>query len=68
MPAPGTSGRRCGYPRVGLGSRGRTIDVHEIKVSRADWQRELAAPGKAEAWWLCSHRFYIVAPPGLISA
>lgn len=48
---------------VGLwASRGYTVDVHELKVSRADFQRELDKPAKAEAWWPHSNTFWIVAP------
>jgi hypothetical protein len=43
-------------------SRGYTVDVHELKVSRADFQRELDKPAKAEAWWPHSNTFWIVAP------
>lgn len=64
--APGTS-RRIDLVRIGLwNSRGRGIDAHELKVSRADWLRELDDPGKAEAWWPYCHRFWIVAPPGVV--
>lgn len=48
---------------VGLwASRGYTVDVHELKVSRSDFQRELDKPAKAEAWWPHSNTFWIVAP------
>ena len=47
-------------------SRGTGIDVHEIKVSRSDWLRELDDPAKAEAWWPYCNRFWITAPPGII--
>lgn len=61
------SGRRCDLLRIGLWpSRGYGIDVHELKVSRSDWQRELADPGKADAWWPYCSRFWIVAPKGMI--
>lgn len=64
--APGSS-RRADLVRVGMWrSRGAGIDVHEIKVSRGDWRRELDDPAKAEAWWPYSNRFWIVTPPGLI--
>jgi hypothetical protein len=43
-------------------SRGYTVDVHELKISRADFQRELDKPAKAEAWWPHSNTFWIVAP------
>lgn len=64
--APG-SNRRCDLLRIGLWpSRGLGIDVHELKTSRADWLRELNDPGKADAWWKHSSRFWVVAPTGLI--
>lgn len=53
-------------------SRGYTVDVHELKISRSDFQRELDKPAKAEAWWPHSNTFWIVAPhesiapPGLL--
>jgi len=66
--APG-SVRRCDLLRVGMwASRGLGIDVHEIKVSRPDWLRELDDPAKAEAWWPYCSRFWIVAPPGVVAA
>jgi hypothetical protein len=64
--APGTN-RRCDLLRIGMWpSRGHRIIVHELKVSRSDWQRELDDPAKAEAWWPHCHEFWIVAPAGLI--
>lgn len=54
---------RADVVHVGLwASRGYTVDVHELKVSRADFQRELDKPSKAEAWWPHSNTFWIVAP------
>lgn len=50
-------------------SRGLTLHGFEIKCSRADWQRELAVPEKAEAfarlvdrWWLVVADATIVQP------
>lgn len=64
--APG-SNRRCDLLRIGVWpSRGMGIDVHELKVSRSDWLRELDDPGKADAWWPYSSRFWVVAPPKMI--
>lgn len=64
--APG-SARRADLVRIGMwASRGVGIDVHEIKVSRADWLRELDDPAKAEAWWPYCNRFWVVAAPGII--
>jgi hypothetical protein len=66
--APGSM-RRCDLLRVGMwASRGTGIDVHEIKVSRSDWLRELDDPAKAEAWWPYCNRFWLVAPPGIVAA
>lgn len=56
-------GRRIDYLALSLwDSRGRSIDGHEIKVSRADWLSELAKPSKAEAWWPVCHRWWLVVP------
>lgn len=64
--APGSQ-RRADLVRVGMWqSRGTGIDVHEIKVSRSDWLRELDDPAKAEAWWPYCNRFWIAAPPGIV--
>jgi hypothetical protein len=66
--APG-SARRADLVRVGMwASRGLGIDVHEIKTSRSDWRRELGDPAKAEAWWPYCNRFWVVAPPGVVTA
>lgn len=60
--------RRCDLLRVGMWqSRGLGIDVHEIKVSRSDWLRELDDPAKAEAWWPYCNRFWITTPPGIVA-
>lgn len=62
------SQRRCDLLRIGMwSSRGTGIDVHEIKVSRSDWLRELDDPAKAEAWWPYCSRFWVVAPPGIVA-
>ena len=64
--APGSL-RRADLVRVGMWkSRGTGIDVHEIKVSRGDWLRELDDPAKAESWWPYCNRFWIVAVPGVV--
>lgn len=66
-PQSPTGQRRCDLLRVGMWqSRGTGIDVHEIKVSRSDWLRELDSPAKAEAWWPYCSRFWITAPPGIV--
>lgn len=65
--SPGRGQRRCDLLRVGMWqSRGTGIDVHEIKVSRPDWLRELDSPAKAEAWWPYCSRFWITTPPGIV--
>lgn len=43
-------------------SRGYCIDVCELKVTKADFRRELDDPSKAEAWWPHSTRWWIVSP------
>lgn len=45
-------------------SRGFVIDGFEVKVSRSDWQRELAKPEKAEDALKVVDRFTLVAPRG----
>lgn len=60
--APNSS-RRIDLLAVSLwSSRGYGIDAVEIKVDRADFQREIQNPAKAEPWWRCSNRFWIAAP------
>jgi hypothetical protein len=58
------STRRADAVHIGLWqSRGAgRIDVCELKVSRADFRRELDKPQKAEAWWPYSTTFSIVSP------
>ena len=46
-------------------SRGYEIDAVEIKVSMADWHRELAAAKKADWWWHHAHRFWLAVPTDL---
>lgn len=58
------SNRRADAVYMGLwDSRGAgRIEVCELKVSRADFRRELDKPEKAEAWWPYCNVFWIVAP------
>lgn len=49
-------------------SRGLVIDGFEVKVSRSDWQRELAKPEKAEDTCKVVDRFWVVAPEGVVHA
>lgn len=62
--APDHSGRRADAVHIGLwSSRGAgTVEVCELKVSRADWLVELKKPQKAEAWWPYCHHFWLVVP------
>jgi hypothetical protein len=41
---------------------GRLLVGHELKVSRADWRRELDQSGKADFWADNCHQWVIVAP------
>lgn len=41
---------------------GRLLVGHEIKVSRADWRKELDTVGKADFWADACHEWWIVAP------
>jgi hypothetical protein len=67
VPAPDGSGRLADLVFVSFTrARGRRISVIEIKTSRADWLRELAAPTKADAWWPYSDEFLIAAPTGVV--
>lgn len=47
-------------------SRGLTVDIFEVKVSRPDWQRELADPQKAEDACRLADRFWIACPAGTV--
>lgn len=47
-------------------SRGLELWGVEIKVSRADWLRELRHPEKAEEFLPYCHRWYVVAPADVI--
>jgi hypothetical protein len=59
----GAQTSRCDALYVGFtGSSGRQLIGHEVKVSRADWRRELDKPGKADAWADQCHGWYVVAP------
>lgn len=43
-------------------SKGLLLHGHEVKVSRADWLRELAEPDKAEAFRRYMDRWWLVVP------
>ena len=47
-------------------SRGFTVDIIEVKVSRSDWLRELRDPAKAEAAHQLGDRFIVAAPAGIV--
>lgn len=47
-------------------SRGLEIRGFEIKVSRGDYKREVAQPGKADTFWRYCHSWWIVAPANLV--
>lgn len=47
-------------------SRGCELHGFEIKISRADWRRELADPAKADSWHGVVDRWWIVAPRGVV--
>lgn len=47
-------------------SRGLGITVYEVKVSRSDWQRELAKPDKAEDACKVADLFVMVCPAGTV--
>lgn len=47
-------------------SRGHAIHGFEIKVSRADWLRELKAPEKAEPLYRFCNHWWVVAPRGVV--
>lgn len=51
---------RCDLLAVGTWeSRGLQLVGHEIKVSRADWVKELKQPDKAEWIWKHCHQWYL---------
>lgn len=47
-------------------SSGLALHGFEIKVSRADWRRELAEPAKSAAFTRLLDYFWIVAPPDVV--
>lgn len=68
--APGTGWKATGWAdAMALSiwpSRGLDLYGFEVKVSRADWLRELKNPQKADAFVSRCHRWWIVAPPGCV--
>lgn len=55
---PHVPGQRGAFPPVYHG--------HEVKVSRSDWLRELADPGKAETFSHHMHHWWLVATPDVV--
>lgn len=49
-------------------SRGMELHGYEVKISRADFRRELADPAKMDAFASVLDRFWIVAPIGIVPA
>lgn len=47
-------------------SSGHLIHGFEVKVSRGDWLTELRDPTKAEAFKAYCHRWWLVAPDGVV--
>lgn len=59
----GTIGSRADALYVGFTSTsGRLLVGHELKVTRADWRKELDSAGKADFWADNCHQWIIVAP------
>lgn len=59
----GGTGSRIDAAYVGFTSTsGRMLIGHEVKVSMADWRKELDTPGKADLWADNCHAWYIVVP------
>lgn len=48
-------------------SKGLHLHGHEIKVSRADWRKEVDDPSKAQAFIRWCHFWWIVAPKNMIA-
>lgn len=65
--ATGMARRRADAVAVNLWeSRGLTIHGFEIKISRADWIRELRDPSKAEGIVKHCDHWWVVAPAGVV--
>lgn len=47
-------------------SRGLHLHGFEVKISRGDWQRELADPAKADGFAAVCHAFWLVAPKEIV--
>lgn len=59
---------QCDALYVGFtSSSGRILIGHELKISRADWLRELAKPGKADDWADQCHEWWlVVSDPAIV--
>ncbi len=67
VPSPRTGQRSVDALCVrGWASRGYEVLGFEIKAGRSDWLRELKQPEKADPWIRRCHRWYVVAPTGLV--
>ncbi len=63
----GVASRRIDLLKVETApSRGHTATIHEIKISRADFRKDLKQPKKQRGARLFADFFYYVTPPGLI--
>lgn len=57
------AGSRADALYIGFTSTsGRLLVGHELKISRADWRKELDSAGKADFWADNCHAWYVVAP------
>lgn len=66
-PSCNIGGRYCDMLAFGVWrSSGNEIIGHEVKASRNDWLKELDNPEKSEAFTPYCHRWYIVAPKGVV--
>lgn len=58
-----STNRRCDAIWAGFTSvSGRKLVGHELKVSRADWLKELRHQGKADPWADNCHQWWLVVP------
>lgn len=65
---PERMGRKLDLLAISLWkSRGYQLDGVEVKVSVADWRRELKKGEKAEWWWSHVHRFWLAVPAAISS-
>lgn len=62
------TGGTCDAIYVGFTSTsGRVLVGHELKISRADWVKELNSPGKADGWADECHQWYlVVSDPAIV--